>query len=217
MSFRCLHHLLAALVLLVMAASPLSAQEGFSVSELSDSLFQRIRGVSFPTADARVRRSDLRHVRVRYINYEGESCDGELICNRAIAADLLDIFRRLYEAHYPIASIRLIDDFGADDERSMRANNTSCFCYRAVSGSSNLSRHAVGMAVDLNPLENPCVRRRGNRLVVQPATAGKHVQRSPATAHQIHPGDLAYKLFTEHGFHWGGSWRSVKDYQHFEK
>ena len=187
-------------------------------SPLSDSLFQRIRGLSFPQKeDSRVRRSDLRHLRVPYINYEGQTCEGELICNKAIAEDLLYIFRRLYEARYPIASIRLIDDFGADDELSMRANNTSCFCYRPVNSSNKLSRHALGMAVDLNPLENPCVRQRGGRVIVQPATAAKHVQRSHKAPHQIDRNDLAYKLFTERGFRWGGAWRSVKDYQHFEK
>lgn len=187
-------------------------------SPLSDALFQRMRGLSFPASgDCRISRSDLRHLHVKYVDYEGRTCDGEIVCNKAIADDLLYIFRRLYEARYPIASIRLIDDFGADDERSMRANNTSCFCYRAVNGSASLSRHALGMAIDLNPFENPCVRKRGGRIIVQPATAAKHVKRSRTVPHQIDRDDLAYKLFTERGFRWGGDWRSVKDYQHFEK
>ncbi|MBP5771303.1 MAG: M15 family metallopeptidase [Bacteroidaceae bacterium] len=193
--------------------------DGFSSMPLPDSVFTRIRGCSFPTMpDARLRRSDLRYLRVLHVNLDGQTCQGELICNKAIADDLLDIFRQLYEARYPVQSIRLIDDFGADDERSMRANNTSCFCYRVVRGTSKPSKHALGMAVDLNPLYNPCVRtqRNGKRLV-QPSTATSYVNRHASFPCRIDRSDLAYRLFTEHGFRWGGAWRTTKDYQHFEK
>ena len=78
-----------------------------------------------------------------------------MVCNKAIANDLLEIFRELYRQKYPIQHIRLIDDYEADDERAMRDNNTSSFCYRKISGSTKLSKHAMGMAVDINTLYNP--------------------------------------------------------------
>ena len=168
--------------------------------------------------NAYIQRSDLRYLRLRYMDFEGQERVGEMVCNRAIADDLLDIFRQLYEARYPIERILLPDDFDADDERQMRANNTSCFCFRVIKGSTKLSAHAQGLAVDLNPLYNPCVKtRRDGTLFIQPSTAAPYVDRSRRFAHKIDRQDLAYRLFIQHGFSWGGAWRSSKDYQHFEK
>lgn len=100
----------------------------------------------------------------------------------------------------------------------MRANNTSAFCYRVVKGSRRLSPHARGMAVDLNTLYNPCYRRsRSGRVTIQPATAARFVDRSADFPCKITRSDLAFRLFTVHGFRWGGAWKSVKDWQHFEK
>ena len=155
----------------------------------------------------------LRYLQVRYVDFEGQEQAGELVCHRDIAEDLLFIFRELYKARYPIASIRLIDDFDASDEASMTANNTSCFNYRSIAGRTSLSRHALGMAVDINPLQNPYVREE----VVRPAAGRPYADRSQAFAHKIDRNDLCYKLFRSKGFSWGGAWRSAKDYQHFEK
>ena len=198
----------------------LSAQaqdDGFSVEMISDSLFQKMLGRSFP-ANCTTPRSDLRHLRVLHRNAEDSVLHGELVCNKAIADDLLDIFRQLYEAHYPIEHIRLIDDYEADDELSMRDNNSSSFCFRVVSGTTKLSKHACGMAVDINTRYNPYVRtsRSGHRLV-SPDNGRPYADRTQPFPYKIEEGDLLYRLFTEHGFTWGGHWRTMKDYQHFEK
>lgn len=141
-----------------------------------------------------------------------------MVCHRRIAADLVAIFRQLYDAHYPIARMVLVDEYRADDETSMRANNTSCFCYRTVAGSRKVSAHAMGMAVDINPLYNPYVKRRANgRLFIQPANAEPYTHRERRFDYKIERGDLCHRLFLQHGFSWGGAWRSLKDYQHFEK
>jgi hypothetical protein len=200
------------LALLLALASGVVAQEGFSVDTISDALFARMKGKSFPTG-CTVARNELRHVSLLHYNLKGEVQQGELVCNRAIANDLLDIFRELFRRHYPIESVRLIDDFDADDERSMQANNTSCFCFRTVDGSKKLSKHALGMAIDVNPLYNPCVK--GGR--VSPANGAKYARRNRSFPCKIDQQDLCYRLFRQHGFTWGGSWRSLKDYQHFEK
>ena len=189
----------------------------FSVQPVPDSVFQRMQGCSFPK-DCHVRRSDLRYLRLSHVDAEQKEHVGEMVCNKAIAQDLLEIFRELYRQKYPIQRIRLIDDYGADDERSMRDNNTSSFCYRRVSGTTKLSKHATGMAVDINTLYNPYVRTGKNgRRIVEPATASKYVDRSKAFPYKIVKGDLLYRLFIQHGFKWGGSWRTMKDWQHFEK
>lgn len=192
------------------------AQE-FSVQPIPDSVFLRMQGRSWPEGCA-VRRADLRYLRLSHFDAEKNEHVGEMVCNKAIANDLLEIFRELYRQKYPIQRIRLIDDYEAEDERSMRDNNTSCFCYRKVSGTTKLSKHATGMAVDVNTLYNPYVRTGKNgRRIVEPATAVKYVDRSKSFPYKIVKGDLLYRLFIRHGFKWGGSWRTVKDWQHFEK
>lgn len=192
------------------------AQE-FSVQPVPDSVFLRMQGRSWPEGCA-VRRADLRYLRLSHFDAEKNEHVGEMVCNKVIANDLLEIFRELYRQKYPIQRIRLIDDYEAEDERSMRDNNTSCFCYRKVSGTTKLSKHATGMAVDVNTLYNPYVRTGKNgRRIVEPATAVKYVDRSKSFPYKIVKGDLLYRLFIRHGFKWGGSWRTVKDWQHFEK
>ncbi len=188
------------------------AQEPFSVSMLSDSVFATMRGKSYPEG-CTIERSDLRYLVVMHYDAKGRIHKGELVCNKLIADDLLYIFKKLYEAHYPIERMQLIDNYGANDEQSMAANNTSCFCYRVVNGSKKLSKHALGMAIDINPLYNPCVR--GKR--VQPEKGRRYALRARTFNYKIERGDLLWRLLTERGFTWGGSWRSVKDWQHFEK
>lgn len=189
----------------------------FVAEGIGDSVFARIWKKSFKE-NCSVPRSDLRYVKVLHRTLDGHIQTGELICHKAIAQDLLEIFRQLYEARYPIERMVLIDEYGAEDEASMTANNTSCFNFRRVSGSRFLSRHSTGRAIDINPLYNPCVRTRadGSRHV-EPAAGRPYADRTRAFSYKIDRRDLCYRLFTEHGFRWGGDWRSTKDYQHFEK
>ena len=201
----------------LMTVAQTATDSTFLATAIPDSVWTRMQGKTYHQ-NAYIQRSDLRYLRLHYVDFEGEERVGEMVCNRAIADDLLDIFRQLFEARYPIERIQLPDDFDADDERQMRANNTSCFCFRVIKGSSKLSAHAQGLAVDLNPLYNPCVKtRRDGTLFIQPSTAAPYVDRSRCFAHKIDRQDLAYRLFIQHGFSWGGAWRSSKDYQHFEK
>ena len=193
-------------------AGPVPAESVFTAEPIPVAVEARMRGVSYPD-DAEVKLSDLRYLRLSYVDFDGKNQIGELVCNKAIADDLLAIFKALYEARYPIRSIRLIDDFGGDDEASMAADNTSCFNYRRKTGMRELSKHARGLAVDINPFENPYVR----PSRVRPAGASAFADRTKDFPHKIDKDDLCYRLFREHGFSWGGTWRSVQDYQHFEK
>ena len=193
-----------------------SAQEFFS-QPIPDSVFQRMQGRSWPEG-CTIRRADLRYLRLSHYDAEKRQHVGEMVCNKAIADDLIEIFKELYRQKYPIQRIRLIDDYDASDERSMRDNNSSCFCYRRISGTTKLSKHAQGMAVDINTLYNPYVRTGKNgRRIVEPATATKYVDRRKSFPYKIVKGDLLHRLFLQHGFKWGGSWRTMKDWQHFEK
>ena len=154
---------------------------------------------------------------VKYVDAEGVDHQGTIICNKAIAKDLKEIFAELYKAKYPIERIRPISEYDNDDERSMSDNNTSSFCYRVVSGTAKLSKHAMGMAIDINPRYNPYVHRRTGALKIEPANGKPYADRSKTFKYKITQGDLCYRLFKQHGFRWGGEWKTMKDYQHFEK
>ena len=140
------------LCLIVWLCSALSLQgqtlsEGFTAQTIPDSIWQHMQGRSYQP-NPHIQRADLRYLRVLHYDYDGRTHQGELVCNKRIASKLLTIFRELYEARYPIQRITLSDNYDADDERQMRANNTSCFCYRAVSDTKHLSKHAYGLAID---------------------------------------------------------------------
>ena len=191
--------------------------EGFYISTISDDIFSRIRGRSYPE-DCPISRDELRYVHIRHYGFEGEIRDGELIVNAAIAEDVMEIFEELYEIKYQIEKVRLIDEYDADDERSMEDNNSSCFNYRTIAESSTLSNHAYGRAIDINPFYNPYVYTRSDgSQFLQPKGSDKYVDRTVDAACIIRNGDACYNIFAKHGFTWGGDWNTKKDYQHFEK
>ena len=199
------------------AATVTVSAQTFTINTISDAVFLRMQGKSYKNG-CTIPRSELRYLQLSHYDGKGNLCTGELVCNKMIANDLKEIFQELYRNRYPIERMRLIDDYDADDERSMQDNNTSCFNYRAIAGSKKLSKHSRGLAIDINPLYNPCVRRRADgTLSVEPSTASRYANRHRHFPHKIDKDDLCYRLFTKHGFKWGGSWRSLKDYQHFER
>lgn len=189
--------------------------DGFSVTTIDDTTFARMKGKTYKD-NCTVPLSELRHVKVLYKNKAKQTLKGEIVCNKHIADDVAEIFYELYKANYPIERIRLMDDYNADDETAMRDNNTSSFNFRFISHSTKVSKHGLGLAVDLNTLYNPFVLTVDGKLHVEPETALKYVDRSENFDYKIDENDLAYKLFIQHGFEWGGHWKTRKDYQHFE-
>ena len=194
-----------------------ASAQTFTIDTISDALFSRMQGKSYKK-DCTVPRSELRYLRLSHYDAEGHEHVGELVCNKQIANDIKEIFQVLYSEKYPIEKMKLIDEYGGDDETSMRDNNTSCFNFRPIAGSSKLSKHAMGLAIDINPLYNPYVKhKKDGTTVVQPANAMKYANRSHSWPYTIKKGDLCYRLFIKYGFKWGGSWSTQKDFQHFER
>lgn len=191
---------------------------GFFYHPLTPEIINRITGNSFHANDV-INYDDLRYVQVRHYDFNGEVQTGELIVNQAIADDVTNIFHELYLEQYPIEKMVLIDNYGGDDDLSMADNNTSAFNFRVISGTSSLSNHAYGMAIDINPRINPWVTSWG----VFPANGVEYAQRNPESCSgehcdlMIQSGDVIYRIFAKYGFTWGGSWSDSKDYQHFEK
>lgn len=212
---------------------------GFYYEPISEDIKQQITGISYPVAESladktalpavnmiaddmtpAVSYDDLRYVRVLHYDFDGREKDGELICNKVIAQDMVEIFYELYQNDYQIEQIRLVDEYSGDDTLSMMDNNTSCFNYRVVDGTDNLSKHAYGLAIDINPFYNPYIvfgRNEDGSDYISPAGSEVYADRSRSFAYKIDETDLCYRLFKEHGFTWGGDWNSCKDYQHFQK
>lgn len=195
-------------------------QEGFFYEPLTDAVKEKITGISYPENGCTVPYEDLNYVGVKYIDFDGQEQSGELICNKAVAQDMAEIFYALYRNDYRLERVRLIDEYEGDDTASMADNNTSCFNYRVVDGTTNLSKHAYGLAIDVNPYYNPYVvfgRNSDGSDYISPPGSEIYADRSQSFPYKIDENDLCCRLFTDHGFTWGGNWNSTKDYQHFQK
>ena len=187
----------------------------FYITEITDVIFERIKGKSFKD-NCTVPREDLRYLHVLHKDLDGNTHEGEMIVNYHIAEDVLDILKTLYEADYPIEKIRLVDEYDADDETSMMDNNSSSFNFRFISHTTRVSKHGLGLAVDINTLYNPYTKVVDGERIIEPATGEPYLDRDADFPYKIDENDLCYKLFIEKGFEWGGSWTDRKDYQHFE-
>lgn len=191
---------------------------GFTYRKLTPAVKKQIRGKSFPVSGSKISFSSLRLVTVKYYDFKGKTRTGKLIVNKKIARRTVKIFSELYKIRYRIQRIKLVDCYHADDNKSMEANNTSAFNYRVVEGTNKLSKHGMGMAIDINPRINPCIR--GGKL--EPANGRVYRTRNVKKCkgkykkYMIHKNDKVYRIFKKYGFSWGGDWKTLKDYQHFE-
>jgi poly-gamma-glutamate synthesis protein (capsule biosynthesis protein) len=154
----------------------------------------------------------LRLLTVDHWGFDGEVHRGRLVVNGDVAEGMLGALHSLYRLHFPIRQMRLVDAYGADDHRSMGADNTSAFNCRTVAGTSDWSEHAYGRAIDLNPIENPYVTESG---YVSPPAGARFADRSLRAKGLVHGGGPVVAAFADAGWKWGGNWSWPKDYQHF--
>ncbi len=156
----------------------------------------------------------LRRIELDYVGFDNQIHRGSLWVNEALVTDVIAIFGDLERQRYPIAKMQTVDHYpGAEDELSMRDNNTSAFNCRPMPSGTSWSLHAYGRAIDLNPLINPYITKSGD---LQPKTAAKYLDRTRPDPGILHAGDPAVRAFTDRGWTWGGGWRDPIDYQHFE-
>jgi hypothetical protein len=181
-----------------------------STSVLTEAMRTRMTGVSWHPG-CPVSLDQLRLLQVSYWGFDHAVHQGELIVNASAAGSLTEAFRQLFAARFPIKQMRVVDDFGGDDERSMLADNTSAFNCRLVPGTTVWAQHAYGLAVDINPFENPEIR----DGQADPPAAAAWGDRSRSSPAMIRHGDAAWLAFDDIGWTWGGDWSSLKDYQHF--
>ena len=154
----------------------------------------------------------LAYLTVTHVDFDGNDRIGHLIVAAEIGDEVLEIFQEIYESRFPIYSIRLIDYFDAVDYYSLAANNSSAFNFRYIANTNVISRHGFGMAIDINPIQNPYVR--GDNVL--PEAGRAYLDRSDIRPGMIVPGSPVYEAFISRGWIWGGNWTSLRDYHHFE-
>lgn len=182
------------------------------IERIDPELRQRMSGASWHRG-CPIGFTDLRLLRVSHWGFDGRPHRGRLIVHRDAAAGMLRTMRSLYRLRFPIRQMRLVDAYGADDHRSMDADNTSAFNCRYVAGSPGVwSEHAYGRAIDVNPIENPYVTASG---YVSPPAGAPYARRSRHRKGMIHPGGPVVAAFAAAGWEWAGNWAWPKDYQHF--
>jgi len=183
-----------------------------SVRSLNDRERSGMTGVSWrpgcPVALAR-----LRLVTVSHWDFDGRVRHGVLVVRADVADEVVGIFRRLFRDRFPIRQIRPVDAYDGDDFTSIEADNTSAFNCRAATGSTEWSHHAYGLAIDINPIENPYVL---HGRTIHPASE-PYLDRARERPGMLLAGGDAVRAFTDAGWYWGGDWDDPIDYQHFSK
>ncbi len=156
---------------------------------------------------------DLRYLTVSFVGFDGGAHTGEMIVHADYAEGMVSVFRELYEAGYPIEEMRIVEPVDLLPPSDGDVNNTTSFVCRQVAGTTTFSQHAYGLAVDINPFQNPYVR----RATVIPPLAMAYADRSWKRPGMIAENDLVVAAFDAIGWQWGGRWNSLKDYQHFSR
>ncbi|MDF2890379.1 MAG: D-alanyl-D-alanine carboxypeptidase [Clostridia bacterium] len=187
--------------------------QSFEYYSIDKEVEKRIVGISWKQNNT-IKLEDLCYLKVTYWGFDEKPHIGELIVNKDIGHEVIEIFQELYEAKFPIEKMKLIDEYDGIDSKSMADNNTSAFCYREVDGKpGKLSKHSYGIAIDINPVQNPYV----YQEKIAPEKGIEYIDRSKTSKGMITANDVCYKAFTNRGWTWGGDWKYEKDYQHFQK
>lgn len=162
-------------------------------------------------------REDLVLLTVPYIAFDSKTKTGQLIVAKTHAGEVAAVFDSIFESGtFRIERMDLIDEFHGNDDASMAANNTSAFNCRYVGGSTVLSAHALGIAIDINPIQNPYVSQ-SNTYPPAGKAYDQPQERTSDVVGIILEGDIVTSAFAAQGWIWGGSWSTKKDYQHFSR
>jgi len=195
---------LAALIFLINTSNYM--QEYSSIIVDSDMTFdEAVEGIDFPIEI----RKNLTLINVMYVSFDNKIHKGQIVIHKKLSAELKEIFDELLAKRFPIDKVIPIVKYNWDDYSSMNDNNSSGFNYRVIDGTDKLSNHSFGVAVDINPKQNPFIA--GKKVLPKGATYNKK------EIGTITPESVVVKAFKKRCWEWGGDWKSRKDYQHFEK
>lgn len=204
--------------MIFLVSSAFSAFES-DISVITPKIKQRmIKGNSWKQG-CPVPLNELRYLRLKHINFRGEEEMGEMIVHKEVSNEVTEIFEALYSIGYPINKMKLVSEYNGSDWHSIEADNTSAFNCRKATGSKKWSKHSYGKAIDINPIENPYISRKGtiSHKASEKYRKRVHQKSSYPDKAVLLKNDKAVQLFEKYGWKWGGDWSGVKDYQHFSK
>jgi hypothetical protein len=200
----------------VLAAPSLSGEN--RITRIEDAVWAQMQGVSWHSDLPCPERDALRVVMIPYVDFKGERQSGPMMVDAALADEVLKIFTEIaVDGSYRIERLELIDAYGGNDFKSIEANNTSAFNCRRTTGAKTMSAHAKGRAIDVNPLINPYVDKKGTSHKKSLGFVTKAQRAKSKAAGLIRADGIVVKTFKKYGWTWGGDWKSIKDYQHFSK
>jgi hypothetical protein len=207
------------ITILSVLTSSIWAEYRSSISPITSEIKKRmIKGNSWREG-CPIGLKDLRYLRIKHLNFNGEEQMGEMIVHKEISVEVTEIFKALYEIGYPIRKMRLVSDYKGSDWQSIESDNTSAFNCRKATGSKKWSKHSYGKAIDINPIENPYISRKGYISHKASKIYKKRVHQKSIYEDRaiLLKDDKAVQIFKKYGWQWGGDWSGVKDYQHFSK
>jgi hypothetical protein len=190
---------------------PPPASGGFesSISPIDDAIGARMGGTWQDGCPVPI--EDLRYLTVSFRGFDGLAHTGELVIHRDEAEDVVSVFARLFEAGFPIEEMRLVTEADLSAPPTGDGNVTAAFVCRAVRGGTRFSAHASGLAIDVDPFQNPYQR---DDLVL-PELASAYLDRSVVRPGMILDGDVVVEAFESIGWSWGGRWDDPRDTMHF--
>lgn len=175
---------------------------------------QKIMKKSTWKSNCPVSLNDLAEVKISYWGFDQQLHQGILVVNKALATEVVSIFKAAYDHKFTIERMEPMENFKGDDNAAMAVNNTSAFNCRAITGKPGVfSQHSYGTAIDINTLINPYVK--GDQVL--PPSGKKYVNRNEDYPGKIAKNSFIYNEFIKRGWDWGGNWHDLQDYQHFEK
>ena len=198
----------------------LFADYNYSISDINENIEKSMIVGNSHKKNCPIELKDLRYINLNYIDFKGNTKVGELIVHKDVSKEIVEIFKKLYEIKYPIYKMELISNYNGNDYNSIEANNTSAYNCRNIEGTYKWSRHAFGKAIDINPIQNPYISKKGNISHKESLIFEKRIHTNLSNSNDkamILKDDIVVKMFKKYGWVWGGDWKTIKDYQHFDK
>lgn len=197
----------------------LFAEYQSSISDITPQIKQRMTEGNSWKKGCPVPLKDLCYLHVKHKDFKGNEVMGEIVVHKDVAREVTEIFEELYTMDYPIKKMKLVSDYKGNDWQSIESDNTSAFNCRNATGSKKWSKHSYGKAIDINPIENPYISRKGYISHKESLSYKKRAHQTSKHADKaiLMKNDQAVQLFKKYGWEWGGDWSGVKDYQHFAK
>lgn len=186
----------------------------FNIASIPDKLSQDMIAKKIWQDNCPIPIDSLRLLTVSYYDFDNKPhSDGQIMMLDAISQQVINIFRELFAQKFPIAKIKLINEYNGDDELSMKDNNSSGFMCREITGGGKFSMHSYGVAIDINPVQNPYIKPLADKVILLPFNGGKYLNRSNIRQGMVEP---VVDVFKKNGMNvWGGEWDDRIDWMHF--